>query len=131
MTAAGGAIIDGTENVIIYCLCIRNNVAVGTTARWYFNGIRITRDSNTNNQPYLRSVVPSQFIIPSFTSITVGRYSCSHTNTFFEASSSHIDLTSPGKYVRMCINFNKLLNFSSFPGKFNKLIHYYLKTRHS
>ena len=91
VTAAGGAIIDGTENVIIYCLCIRNNVAVGGTAKWFLNSTQIT-DTTDSGSPYFKNVVPSQLIIPSFTSTTAGRYSCGHTITFADAS-SHIDLT--------------------------------------
>ena len=68
VTATGGAIANGTQNVIIYCLCIRNNIAaVGGAARWFLNGIQITETADTTGGPYLRSnIVPNQLIIPSF-----------------------------------------------------------------
>ena len=33
---------SGTQNVILYCICRRGNVAIGP-ARWYINGTQVTR----------------------------------------------------------------------------------------
>ena len=99
VTATGGAIAYGTQNVIIYCLCIRDNIAVvGGTTHWFLNGTQITETTAANGGPYLRKVVPSQLIIPSFVNPYNGTYSCGSSNDFSTAS-SHINLTLAGVYV--------------------------------
>jgi len=69
LTTDGGVIFDGTQNVIIYCLCMRDDVAVAGT-RWFFpnrtqirtENHRLTRPDN----PYFRNNVPSALVICKF-----------------------------------------------------------------
>ena len=99
VTAAGGVIANGTQNVILYCICNRTttNVAVGPTM-WYFNGAPVTRSETdeTDGNPYYRNNVPSPLIIPSFVAPHNGTYSCERFNN---VSRDNITLTLPGMYV--------------------------------
>ena len=84
VTAAGGVITNGTQNVILYCICMRVNstVTVGRTF-WFFNGTPITRTQNDGSgNPYSRDNVPSTLTIPSFVTPHDGNYSCAHSNNF-------------------------------------------------
>ena len=90
---------NGTHNAILYCICMRNNVAVGPTI-WSFNGAELMTQASGDN-PYYRNNVPAPLIIPSFTATYVGTYGC---RSLTNAPSVTIDLTLPG----MC-NFNTLL----------------------
>ena len=65
---------DGTENVILYCISRRTNVAVGP-ALWFFGGTAVTTTASENN-PYTRDNVPSPLIIPLFTATHAGTYGC-------------------------------------------------------
>ena len=102
VTATGGAITYGTQNVIIYCLCMRGQVAVGAGgASWFVNSTRITRNQDDgSNHPYFKRSVPFQLIIPSFVNSHIGRYSCGPSSDFSDVSSrgDSIDLTL-GMYV--------------------------------
>ena len=76
-------IFSGTQNVILYCICRRNNVAVGPTY-WFINGTRVTYTIADEDNPYSRDNVPASLIFPSFTSTSAGTYGCSKfTNTPF------------------------------------------------
>ena len=103
VTAAGGVIANETQNVILYCICMRVNstIAVGQTA-WFFNGalIYLTQDDSTGN-PYSRGNVPSPLTIPSFVTPHDGTYSCGPNTDFISALSqgSSITLTLPGMHV--------------------------------
>ena len=67
---------SGTQNVILYCICRRNNdVAVGPT-RWFINGSAVTTTADGSGNPYYRNNVPSPLIIPSFTATHAGTYRC-------------------------------------------------------
>ena len=67
---------SGTQNVILYCICMRNNVAVGPTT-WFINGTAVTRTTaDGSGNPYYRNNVPSPLIIPSFTATHAGTYGC-------------------------------------------------------
>ena len=79
VTAAGGVIASGTQNVILYCICNRSNIAVGPTY-WYSNGVlvTVTEDDGSGN-PYYRDNVPSPLIIPSFVAPHNGTYICAHS----------------------------------------------------
>ena len=78
-------ILSGTQNVILYCICRRNDnsnrpVAVGPT-RWFINGTAVPTTASGDN-PYTRNNVPSPLIIPLFTATHAGTYGCdSHGNT--------------------------------------------------
>ena len=65
---------SGTQNVILYCICTRNNVAVGPTI-WSFNGAELMTQASGDN-PYYRNNVPAPLIIPSFTATSAGTYRC-------------------------------------------------------
>ena len=97
MTAAGGVIASGTQNVILYCICNRSDVAVGPTY-WYFNGAPVTlsESDETDGNPYYRDNVPSPLIIPSFVAPHDGTYTCVTTNNFNDVSRDNITLTLPG-----------------------------------
>ena len=103
VTAAGGVIANGTQNVILYCICMRVNsiVTVGRT-RWFFDGTRITltQDDGSGN-PYFIDNVPSTLTIPSFVTPHDGNYSCSHTIDFIDVATlgDTITLTLPGMHV--------------------------------
>ena len=66
---------SGTQNVILYCICRRNIVAVGPTT-WFINGTAVTRTTASGNDPYTRDNVPSPLIIPLFTATHAGTYGC-------------------------------------------------------
>ena len=69
---------SGTQNVILYCICKRNSVAVGP-AVWSFRSTAVTTTISGNN-PYSRDNVPAPLIIPSFNASHVGTYSCVNVN---------------------------------------------------
>ena len=102
VTAAGGVIADGTQNVILYCICMRVNsiVTVGQTF-WFFDGstVTLTQDDGSGN-PYSRNNVPSTLTIPSFVTPHDGNYSCTHNNDFndVEMLGDTITLTLPGMH---------------------------------
>ena len=103
VTAAGGVIANGTQNVILYCICMRVNsiVTVGLTT-WFFNGVRVTlTQDNGSGNPYSRNNVPSTLIIPSFVTPHDGSYSCAHRADFNEVETlgDAITLTLTG----MCV----------------------------
>ena len=78
-----GAMMDmpsGTQNVILYCICTRNDnnnrpIAVGPTT-WFINGTAVTRTTASGDNPYYRDNVPSPLIIPTFTAALSGIYGC-------------------------------------------------------
>ena len=80
LTTDGGMIDipSGTQNVILYCICTRTDVAVGP-AIWYFGSTAVTTTVSGNN-PYSRVNVPAPLIIPSFNTSHVGTYSCESLN---------------------------------------------------
>ena len=92
----------GTQNVILYCICTRNDssnrpVAVGPI-EWFINGSAITATTASGNNPYYRNNVPSPLIIPLFTDARAGTYGCGGliaTNTPITPSIS-IDLATSG-----------------------------------
>ena len=103
VTAAGGIIANGTQNVILYCVCMRVDsiVTVGRTF-WFFNGVRINliQDDGSGN-PHFRNNVPSTLTIPSFVTPHDGNYSCTHNDDFNEVATlgDTITLTLPGMHV--------------------------------
>ena len=103
VTAAGGIIANGTQNVILYCVCMRvNSVVTVGSAFWFFNGalITLTQDNGSGN-PYSRDNVPSTLTIPFFVAPHDGNYSCG-PHYFFSKVATHgdtITLTLPGMHV--------------------------------
>ena len=95
VTAAGGVIANGTQNVILYCVCMRvNSIVTVSQTFWFFNGDEVTltqdggsgnpysRDNADDGDPYARDNVPSTLIIPSFITPHNGTYSCGPDNNF-------------------------------------------------
>ena len=103
VTAAGGVIANGTQNVILYCICMRvNSIVITGQTFWFFNGALITlaQDDGSGN-PYSRNIVPSTLTIPSFVTPHDGNYSCAHIANFDEVATlgDTITLTLPGIYT--------------------------------
>ena len=94
---------SGTQNVTLYCICTRDNVAVGP-ATWSINGTQVTLTQASGNNPYSRDNVPAPLIIPSFTATHVGTYGCESFRNEPFGSMHTIDLA----VSRMC-NFYSLL----------------------
>ena len=69
---------SGTQNVILYCICRRTNVAAGPVY-WFINGTGVTRTTADGNNPYSRNNVAAPLIIPSFTDTSAGTYGCSES----------------------------------------------------
>ena len=79
LTTDGGMmdIPSGTQNVILYCICMRgDNTAAGPTY-WFINSTRVTHTTASGDNPYSRNNVPATLIIPSFTETSTGTYGCS------------------------------------------------------
>ena len=99
LTTNGGVmrIPSGTQNVILYCICRRNNVAVGP-GTWLINSTtRVTRTTDDgSDNPYSRDNVPAPLIIPSFTATHVGTYTCTSDGDMVTMSNIAIDLALPG-----------------------------------
>ena len=97
LTAPGGVIANGTQNVTLYCICVEDNIAVGPTT-WFFNGAEVTlTQDDGNSNPYSRNNVPSPLIIPSFISGNDGNYSCETQGNFISSPNNTIILTLPSK----------------------------------
>ena len=106
MTTPSGVIASGTQNVILYCICMEDNVAVSPTY-WFIDGtaVTLTEDDGSGN-PYFRDNVPSPLIIPSFVTPHNGMYGCGSGTNFNTVSSNGDTITLdvlPGTYI--CIMF--------------------------
>ena len=88
VTAAGGVIANGTQNVILYCICMRlNSIVTVGQATWFLNGTQINRtEDDGSGNPYSRNNVPSTLTIPSFVTPHDGNYSCTHRANFDEVA---------------------------------------------
>ena len=75
LTAAGGLIANGTENVILYCVCRIEGIAVGPT-QWFIDGTQVALTQANGTNPYYRDNIPSPLIISSFTTTHVATYGC-------------------------------------------------------
>ena len=97
LTTPGGVITNGTQNVILYCVCVQDNVAVGPTL-WFFNGVRVNRtEDDGSGAPYSRNNVPSPLIIPSFVTGNGGTYRCGSVGNVIPTPDDTITLL--GMYV--------------------------------
>ena len=96
VTTPGGVITDETQNVILYCICTIDNIAVGPTF-WYFYGVLVTlTEDDGSGAPYYRDNVPSPLIIPSFVTGNDGTYHCGSEGTIIPTPDDTITLTSLG-----------------------------------
>ena len=101
LTTPSGVIADGTEDVILYCICLTNDdIAVGPT-RWFINSSStpIPDTSPNGNNPYFRNNVPSPLIIPMFGASNVGTYRCGSDNTIAAPDDDRITLTLACMYL--------------------------------
>ena len=101
LTTAGGPVPNGTENLIIYCICTRMSesdiVAVGPTIWSRDNGqVTLAETDETNADTYYRNNVPSPLIIPSFTATHVDRYRCRSGSAGASNVDDNITLTAQG-----------------------------------
>ena len=80
LTTNGGMIEipSGTQNVILYCICTRDDIAAGP-ATWFFGSTAVTTTVSGDN-PYSRDNVPAPLNIPSFNADHVGTYRCENLN---------------------------------------------------
>ena len=86
---------SGTQNIILYCICRKTNVAVGP-GTWFINGTRVTDTTANGNNPYSRDNVPAPLIIPSVTSTSAGTYGC---GSLVNTPTVTIDFVISGMYV--------------------------------
>ena len=101
VTTPGGVITNGTQNVILYCICTIANVAVGPT-RWYFNSDQVTlTEDDGSGAPYSRDNVPSPLIIPSFVTGNNGTYRCESDGNILPTSDNMITLALLGIYCEL------------------------------
>ena len=98
MTTPSGVIANGTEDVILYCICMLDNVAVGPVL-WFFNNTQVTATQFNGNSPYYRNNVPGPLIIPLFVAGNNGTYRCGSDTTIGSTSDNIITLTVSGMYV--------------------------------
>ena len=95
---------SGTQNVILYCICTRGNVAIGP-ATWFINDTELTRTTASGNNAYRRDNVPAPLIIPTFNADHVGTYGCENFGSEpFGSERVTIDLA----LSRMCNFYSSL-----------------------
>ena len=106
VTTPSGVIANGTEDVILYCICLTNDddIAVGPT-RWFIDNTEVTDDLPNGNNPYFRNNVPSPLIIPMFGASNVGTYRCGSDNTIAAPDDDRITLTLACMYL--CVSILK------------------------
>ena len=111
VSTPSGVIANGTEDVILYCICIEGGVAVGPT-EWSFNSVPVTATQANGTNPYYRNNVSSPLIIPLFVTGNDGTYECGSLGTLYDS----ITLTLPGTYLynycNMYINIIFLLSMT-------------------
>ena len=83
LTAAGGVIASGTENVIIHCNCTDDDGTVVDPVRWHdLDGTRLllsTHSSYVSGTPYYRRAPNNAtvtLVIPTFNESYNGTYTC-------------------------------------------------------
>ena len=98
LTDAGGPILIGTKNVIIYCICRRSNSAAVGPTLWSHNGTGVP---TANSNPFYRNNVPAPLIFASIASNHTGTYQCARQGAGQSDTADTITLTAQG----MC-NYN-------------------------
>ena len=108
LTATGGALVSGTENVMIQCSCTINNDDV---VRWYnASGCKVFRNVSENfipGTPHYTRVNGSTgnrnitLVIPTFNDTYDGTYTCGRrvSNTEFGAPNVSVVLTIAGELM--------------------------------
>ena len=90
-----GRIVSGATNVILYCICTINDVAVGPVT-WHEGNQMVGLNGGSDN-PYTRDNVPTPLIFSSFTATEAGTYQCRGDNT----GTATISLSLFGMYVKL------------------------------
>ena len=90
LTSTGGEIVNGTQNVLIKCICPRHR-----KSRWFFpDGQKIRlRMHMPMNHPYFEN--PNKLIIPTFTHASNKTYACG-SNAHATTSVTFSLLVKPG-----------------------------------
>ena len=96
LTTPSGEIANGTQNVILYCVCMVDGIAVGPTI-WVFDGNGVATQANGTN-PYYRNNVPGPLFIPLFIMDYNGMYRCESDGALVSSSDNSITLTA-GMYM--------------------------------
>ena len=98
LTAAGGVLADGTENVIFQCNC-----GIGApNARWYGpNGDLVRTATSTRyvpGSPYrIDGNVNVPLVIPTFNDLYDGNYTCRMRGSYGSSPTATVTLTIAGK----------------------------------
>ena len=102
LTAAGGVLVDGTQNVMIECRCVDGSNVALSPVRWFHpNNMRISSQSNTpTGAPYYISSDSSRLatlVIPTFNDSYDGTYTCGWDDTHPPFPRTTTTLTLPGE----------------------------------
>ena len=106
LTAAGGILASGTENVMIKCNCTDDDGMVVGRVRWYDpDGTRLlinTQHGYINGTPYFRKApnnVNILLVIPTFNDSYYGTYTCGRRSASLPvgAPNATVKLTISGK----------------------------------
>ena len=103
LTTDGGVLVNGTQNVTIYCLCMLGDVVMDG-ARWFFpDSSQVRVQAHADYQPggpYYLNILPTPLIIPNFINPYDGTYRCGPSSSFDNAVlfGDSITLTLGGKY---------------------------------
>ena len=105
LSTDGGVIVNGTQNVTIYCVCMWNNVVVGGTTWFFPNTTQIPVQSSARpGTPYINYIIPFPLFFPTFINPYAGIYSCGPYNDFTRVSSEGDNITLNIAGMRQCIS---------------------------
>ena len=95
---------NGTQNVILYCLCTRNGVAVGPIT-WSFNNVELMTQASEDN-PYYRDNIPTPLIIPPFIATRAGTYRCTSFDRMVTIDLAILRMYDYNSYcdITLCLN---------------------------
>jgi len=108
LTATGGVLVDGTQNVMIECECVDDNGRRLRKIRWFFPDTTIVAKqiNPPDGAPYrINNNRLQTLVIPTFGDSYDGTYTCgvSEDETYPPNPLTVISLTLPGeKYHKLC-----------------------------
>jgi len=109
LSATGGVLSDGTQNVTIECECVDDDGTRLAKVRWFFpdNTTVETSPDVLNGSPYrINNKRLHTLVIPTFNDSYDGIYSCGRSDTYPPDLLTTITLTLPGeKYYKLCYSF--------------------------
>ena len=95
----GGAIVDGTVNVMVECRCLVGDDDVPGTIRWFGPNMMtiFTQSNTTDGDPYIipnknNAGTPTTLVIPTFSYSASGVYTCGTGNSYPPAGNVTIAL---------------------------------------